>query len=254
MAIQTTIPAPTVRFYESKIDSAMDPDPRTDVALFNNLILSGYEDSVTRVITNRAVATGQVANTNMTADKPNRDLLAMKVIGAKPKRDEFPPRPAADAAYTQAISAWKQAKRRITEPDPRAGNVSPDPDMLWYLILGYGTYKFARDASEGGYSAEDLGKIGTSSSADLLLLAPVAGAGFRAERSALAPGPKASGRLAGTSQLLYLKCSTSSRELTPPRTSRVFLPPLVSHFCWLPTLLATSKSGTLGDLRGQWSD
>ena len=30
--------------------------------------------------------------------------------------------------------------------------------------------------------------------------------------------------------LLYLKYSTSSRELTPPQISRVFLPPLLSHY------------------------
>ena len=36
--------------------------------------------------------------------------------------------------------------------------------------------------------------------------------------------------LSGTSLLLSLKYSTSSRDLAPPQISQVILPPLVSHF------------------------
>ena len=192
---------PTRESYGAKIDAAISPDPQTDVALFTNLNISGYEDSAARQITNLAVAMGQVANTNMAAYKPDREMLARVIVGGKPDRNEFPLGLDGGSGYAQAVSAWQRAKRQITEPDPRAGNVAPDPDMLWYMIPGYGTYKFARDDGEGGYSAEDLGKIGVSSLAGLLLLAPVAGAGFRAGRAALTPtGPRPAGRFAGVSE------------------------------------------------------
>ena len=152
------------------------------------------------MITNRAVAMGQVANTNMAAYKPDREMLARVIVGGKPDRNEFPPVLDGGSAYAQAVSAWRRAKRRITEPDPRAGNVAPDPDMLWCMIPGYGTYKFAREAAEGGYSAEEMAMLGFSSLADLVFFAPVAGAGFRAGRAALTPtGPKPAGRFAGVS-------------------------------------------------------
>ena len=84
---------PTRESYGAKIDAAISPDPQTDVALFTNLIISGYEDSAARQITNRAVAMGQVANTNMAAYKPDREMLARVIVGGKPDRNKFPPWP-----------------------------------------------------------------------------------------------------------------------------------------------------------------
>ena len=81
---------PTRKSYRAKIDAVISPDPQTDVALFTNLIISGYEDSAARQITNLAVAMGQVANTNMAAYKPDREMLARIIVGGKPERNEFP--------------------------------------------------------------------------------------------------------------------------------------------------------------------
>ncbi len=107
----------------------MTPGPQTDVELFANLILLGYEDSAAQQITNSAIADGQVADTNMGTEKRAGGKVSGEVIGPEPSRDDFPAGLMGDLAYGQALSAWRRAHSRTIGPIPRAELVDLSPQM-----------------------------------------------------------------------------------------------------------------------------
>ena len=109
--------------------AGMTPGPQTDVELFTNLILLGYEDSAAQQITNSAIADGQVADTNMGTEKRAGKKVSGEVTGPEPSRDDFPAGLMGDLAYGQALSAWRRAHSRTIGPIPRAEPVDLSPQM-----------------------------------------------------------------------------------------------------------------------------